>query len=60
MTARNEVVEWILCVKAHYGFSSLTPIPAVNYFDRFIASRPFQMGKSWMSQLAAVAYVSSS
>ncbi|XP_009367569.2 cyclin-D3-3 [Pyrus x bretschneideri] len=58
MAARKEVVEWILSVKAHYGFSSLTAILAVNYFDRFIASRPFQRDKPWMSQLAAVACVS--
>ncbi|KAB2636843.1 cyclin-D3-2 [Pyrus ussuriensis x Pyrus communis] len=58
MAARKEVVKWILSVKAHYGFSSLTAILAVNYFDRFIASRPFQKGKQWMSQLAAIACIS--
>ncbi|TQD80418.1 hypothetical protein C1H46_034008 [Malus baccata] len=52
MAAWKEVVKWILSVKAHYGFSSLTAILAVNYFDRFIASPPFQRGKPWMSQLA--------
>ncbi|KAM1426976.1 hypothetical protein ACFX11_019344 [Malus domestica] len=54
MAAWKEVVEWILSVRAHYGFSSLTVILAVNYFDRFIASRSFQRGKQWMSQLAAI------
>ncbi|XP_050128689.1 cyclin-D3-2-like [Malus sylvestris] len=58
MAARKEAVEWILSVRAHYGFSSLTTVLAVNYFDRFIASRPFQRDKLWMSQLAAVACVS--
>ncbi|XP_048438863.1 cyclin-D3-2-like [Pyrus x bretschneideri] len=55
MAARKEVVEWILSVKAHYGFSSLTVILAVNYFDRFIASRLFQRDKPWISQLVVVA-----
>ncbi|XP_018504071.2 cyclin-D3-2-like [Pyrus x bretschneideri] len=58
MAARKEVVEWILSVKAHYGFSSLTAILAVNYFDRFIASWPFQRDKPWMSQLVAAACAS--
>ncbi|KAI5325329.1 hypothetical protein L3X38_034403 [Prunus dulcis] len=58
MAARKEAVEWILSVKAHYGFSSLTTVLAVNYFDRFIASLRFQRDKPWMSQLAAVACVS--
>lgn len=56
--ARKEAVDWILRVKAHYGFSALTTVLAVNYFDRFACSRTFQRDTPWMSQLAAVTCLS--
>ncbi|CAN8254814.1 unnamed protein product [Cochlearia groenlandica] len=55
---REKALDWIFKVKSHYGFSSLTAILAVNYFDRFITSRKFQTDKPWMSQLTAVACLS--
>lgn len=58
MVARKGAVDWILRVKAHYGFSALTAVLAVNYFDRFASSRTFQREIPWMSQLAAVACLS--
>ncbi|KAE7999652.1 hypothetical protein FH972_004058 [Carpinus fangiana] len=58
MVARKGAVDWILTVKAHYGFSALTAVLAVNYFDRFASSRTFQREIPWMSQLAAVACLS--
>lgn len=58
MVARKEAVDWILRVKAHYGFSALTAVLAVNYFDRFASSLTIQRDKPWMSQLAAVACLS--
>ncbi|KAA8531659.1 hypothetical protein F0562_006624 [Nyssa sinensis] len=58
MVARREAVEWILRVNAHYGFTTLTAVLAVNYFDRFISSLCFQRDKPWMNQLAAVACLS--
>nr|QYW07127.1 cyclin D3-2 [Dimocarpus longan] len=58
MLARKEAVEWVLRVKAHYGFNALTSVLAVNYFDRFISSLKFQRDKPWMGQLAAVACLS--
>lgn len=58
MVARREAVEWMMRVNAHYGFSTLTTVLAVNYFDRFISSLPFQRDKPWMSQLTAVACLS--
>ncbi|GAU42168.1 hypothetical protein TSUD_305130 [Trifolium subterraneum] len=57
-TIRRESVEWILKVNAHYSFSPLTAILAVNYFDRFLFSFRFQNEKPWMTQLAAVACLS--
>lgn len=58
MVARNKSVEWMLKVNAHYGFSALTAVLAVNYFDRYLSSSCFQRDKPWMSQLAAVACLS--
>ncbi|KAL5723331.1 cyclin protein [Ranunculus cassubicifolius] len=56
--AWQEAVEWMLKVDAHYGFSPLTAVLAVNYLDRFMASVSFQRDKPWMTQLAAVACLS--
>ncbi|XP_050208193.1 cyclin-D3-3 isoform X2 [Mercurialis annua] len=58
MVARYEAVEWILKVKAHYGFTGLTCVLALNYFDRFVLSLKFPEDKPWMGQLAAVACLS--
>ncbi|KAG6624578.1 cyclin-D3-1-like [Carya illinoinensis] len=55
---RAEAVEWMLKVNAHYSFSVLTAILAVNYLDRFLSSFRSQAGKPWMIQLAAVACLS--
>ncbi|KAG9158782.1 hypothetical protein Leryth_013675 [Lithospermum erythrorhizon] len=55
---RKEAVEWILKVVAHYGFSGLTGVLAVGYYDRFVCSVYFQKDKPWMSQLVAVACLS--
>ncbi|KAK8705587.1 hypothetical protein V6N13_049185 [Hibiscus sabdariffa] len=56
--ARFDAVEWMLKVNAHYSFSALTAVLAVNYFDRFLFSFRFQSDKPWMAQLAAVACLS--
>ncbi|KAF5752873.1 cyclin-D3-3 [Tripterygium wilfordii] len=58
MVARREAIEWILGIKAHYGFTALTTVLAVNYFDRFISRFKFQSDKPWMGQLIAVACLS--
>ena len=55
---RVEAVSWISKVCAHYGFSALTTVFAVSYFDRFITSLTFQKDKPWMTQLTAVACLS--
>lgn len=56
--ARREAVLWMLKVNAHYGFTALTAILAINYFDRFISSLHFQRDKPWMVQLVAVTCLS--
>ncbi|KAL0422600.1 UNVERIFIED_CONTAM: Cyclin-D3-1 [Sesamum latifolium] len=58
--SRKEAVDWILKINAHYGFSALTAILAVNYLDRFLSSLSFQKDKPWMMQLAAVTCLLSS
>ncbi|XP_048231201.1 cyclin-D3-1 [Ricinus communis] len=57
-TAHQEAVEWMFKVNAHYGFSALTAILAVNYFDRFLFSSYYQRDKPWMIQLVAVTCLS--
>lgn len=56
--ARREAVEWMLKVNAYYGFTALTAILAINYFDRFLSSLHFQRDKPWMIQLVAVTCLS--
>ena len=56
--AHREAVEWMLRVNAHYSFSALTSLLAVNYFDRFLSTIHFQDAKPWMTHLAAVACLS--
>ncbi|GMN35076.1 hypothetical protein TIFTF001_005064 [Ficus carica] len=56
--ARRKAVEWMLKVIAHYSFSALTAVLAVDYLDRFLVSFKFQTEKPWMTQLASVACLS--
>ncbi|KAM7531357.1 hypothetical protein LguiB_034767 [Lonicera macranthoides] len=60
--ARKEVLDWIVKVKEHYGFSVLTAVLAINYSDRYILSSSnveFQKDKKpWMIQLVAVTCLS--
>lgn len=58
MKARKEGIDWFLRVCSHYGFSGLTVVLAVNYFDRFISTFWLQNDKPWMIQLVAVACLS--
>ncbi|WOH04759.1 hypothetical protein DCAR_0624171 [Daucus carota subsp. sativus] len=57
--ARGEVVDWMMKVKAHYGFSAVTAVLSINFFDRFMLSSVcFQQDKPWMIHLAAVTCLS--
>ncbi|XP_057762274.1 cyclin-D3-2-like [Arachis stenosperma] len=55
---RNDAVSWISKVSSFYGFTPLTTVLAVNYFDRFVTSLTFQRDKPWMTQLTALACLS--
>ncbi|XP_057493316.1 cyclin-D3-2-like isoform X2 [Actinidia eriantha] len=58
MVARTEAIEWMLRVIAHYGFTFMTTLLAVNYFDRFKSSLCLHRENPWVSQLAAFACLS--
>lgn len=58
MVAGTEAIEWMLRVIAHYGFTFMTTLLAVNYFDRFKSSLCLHRENPWMSQSAAVACLS--
>lgn len=55
--ARKESIQWMLKVNAHYSFSPLTAVLAVNFLDRFLSSFHFQNDKPWMTQLISVACI---
>ncbi|KAF7809863.1 cyclin-D3-2 [Senna tora] len=56
--SRQNAVFWVSKVSAHFNFSALTTLLAVNYLDRFLTSLKFQRDKPWMTQLVAVASLS--
>ncbi|XP_031480609.1 cyclin-D4-1-like [Nymphaea colorata] len=58
VSARNDSVEWICKVVAHYHFAPLTACLSVNYLDRFLSEYALPEGKSWMVQLLSVACLS--
>uniref|UniRef100_A0A7N0UDJ7 Cyclin-like domain-containing protein n=1 Tax=Kalanchoe fedtschenkoi TaxID=63787 RepID=A0A7N0UDJ7_KALFE len=58
---RSRAVEWLVRTNCHHGFSPLTAVLAVDYFDRFVASLGGlrrDIDKPWMGQLVAVACLS--
>ncbi|CAN1352592.1 CYCD3-1 [Linum perenne] len=57
-SARRRAVEWMVKVNAHYGFSILTAVLAINYLDRFLSTPCYQKEKPWMIQLVAVTCLS--
>ncbi|XP_035544609.1 cytochrome P450 89A9-like [Juglans regia] len=54
MVACKEVVDWILRVKPHYGFSALTIFLTMNYFDRlnFMVAKMGWDPKVWEDPMA--------
>ncbi|KAK2665008.1 hypothetical protein Ddye_003582 [Dipteronia dyeriana] len=58
LLGRGQAVEWVLKVVAHYGFTTLTAVLAINYLDRLLFSLHFQRDKPWMIQLLAVTCLS--
>ncbi|GAU23700.1 hypothetical protein TSUD_304750 [Trifolium subterraneum] len=56
--ARNEVIDWIQKVQAHFGFGPLCAYLSINYMDRFLAAYELPKGRAWTMQLLAVACIS--
>ncbi|KAI3970558.1 hypothetical protein MKX01_024205 [Papaver californicum] len=56
--AREESIEWILKVYTFFRFQPLTAYLAVNYMDRFLASRCFPQANGWPLKLLSVACLS--
>ncbi|KAL4335800.1 hypothetical protein GQ457_07G024040 [Hibiscus cannabinus] len=56
--ARQEAVDFIRKVHAHFGFGPLCEYLSVNYLDRFLSAYELPKGKAWTMQLLAVACVS--
>lgn len=64
--AREEAAEWVVLAASRHGFSALTALFAMNYFDRCFLPCPggdrgplhLQADKPWMGRLAAVACLS--
>ncbi|XP_057493322.1 cyclin-D3-2-like isoform X3 [Actinidia eriantha] len=50
MVARTEAIEWMLRVIAHYGFTFMTTLLAVNYFDRFKSSLCLHRENPWVDE----------
>lgn len=58
LASRNEALDWILKVHAHFGFGPLCAYLSVNYLDRFLSTYELPKGKKWMMQLLAVSCLS--
>ncbi|KAK3195868.1 hypothetical protein Dsin_027178 [Dipteronia sinensis] len=58
LLGRGQAVEWVLKVVAHYGFTTLTAVLAIDYLDRLLFTLHFQRDKPWMIQLLAVTCLS--
>lgn len=56
-TARQDSINWILKVHAHYAFRPLTALLSVNYFDRFLSSYSLPEN-GWPYQILSVACLS--
>ncbi|KAK9080837.1 hypothetical protein SSX86_000595 [Deinandra increscens subsp. villosa] len=56
--ARQQAVDWIIKVHAHFSFGPLCAYLSINYLDRFLDVYEFPKDKAWMMQLLAVACLS--
>ncbi|XAR52935.1 hypothetical protein NMG60_11021271 [Bertholletia excelsa] len=58
LTARQDSINWILKVHAHYRFRPETAFLSVNYFDRFLSTQSLPQANGWPFQLLSVACLS--
>nr|BAF00198.1 putative cyclin D [Arabidopsis thaliana] len=57
-SVRNQALDWILKVCAHYHFGHLCICLSMNYLDRFLTSYELPKDKDWAAQLLAVSCLS--
>ncbi|XP_031128753.1 cyclin-D4-1-like isoform X2 [Ipomoea triloba] len=57
LAARQDSINWILKVHAHYHFNPATAFLSINYFDRFLSLHTLPVG-GWPLQLLSVACLS--
>ncbi|KAJ0233406.1 Cyclin-D2-1 [Hirschfeldia incana] len=58
LRVRNQALDWILKVCAHYNFGALCICLSMNYLDRFLTSCELPRDKTWAVQLLAVSCLS--
>ncbi|XP_024014322.1 cyclin-D2-1 [Eutrema salsugineum] len=58
LRVRNQALDWILKVCAHYNFGPLCIYLSMNYLDRFLSSYELPKDKAWAVQLLAVSCLS--
>ncbi|KAL0733640.1 hypothetical protein Bca4012_009850 [Brassica carinata] len=58
LRVRNQALDWILKVCAHYNFGTLCICLSMNYLDRFLTSYELPRDKTWAVQLLAVSCLS--
>ncbi|KAL1218654.1 Cyclin-D2-1 [Cardamine amara subsp. amara] len=58
LRVRNQALDWILKVCAHYHFGHLCISLSMNYLDRFLTSYELPKDKAWAVQLLAVSCLS--
>ncbi|KAL9300301.1 Cyclin-D2-1 [Arabidopsis thaliana] len=58
LSVRNQALDWILKVCAHYHFGHLCICLSMNYLDRFLTSYELPKDKDWAAQLLAVSCLS--
>ncbi|PPR92385.1 hypothetical protein GOBAR_AA28278 [Gossypium barbadense] len=56
--SRQDSINWMLKVHAHYHFSPVTAFLSVNYFDRYLSSYSLPQANGWPFQLLSVACLS--
>ncbi|KAK8311296.1 hypothetical protein V6Z12_D02G240500 [Gossypium hirsutum] len=56
--SRQDSINWMLKVHAHYHFSPVTAFLTVNYFDRYLSSYSLPQANGWPFQLLSVACLS--
>ncbi|OVA03973.1 Cyclin [Macleaya cordata] len=56
--SRQDAINWMLKVHAHYHFRPVTAYLSVNYLDRFLSYTTLPPGNGWPLQLLSVACLS--